>query len=658
MLFCICFNSIAYANEITQMLEIAPQYLHLSEIVNDDLIIARSHDKDELISPSYNRTIFVADTILAYNNGIIATKQNNTVVILDINGNVKFQVVAKTVNQIVDNKIVIVDESNNYYLYNCNGDDLLNDKYNSIICGNSNNVLLKTNNEWILFDINNKNTLLNIKDIGHTTSTHIVCSLDGDSYGVIDYTGKTIAPFNHQTIQLKKDYIYGTKTLNNKKISVCYDLEGKTIYEEENAICSEVSSGLYGVVSDNLCCYKNLNGEITLDLSNLKLDDRYKITYLGGFYDDFARIGINDGYTYINHFGEIVTDNFYAGAYNFAKGYALVYNELYSSSLEYIGKQWYIIDKQFLAKPIKWEIIVDFKNDENCTDFSNNYVRTYDRETWLVGYMYLAELENTNHEPIYNLCYYSNGGNGVMNKMILKDGEFIDIPKCNFVYNNHTFRHWTDGENIYYPGDEFIMPAHDVTLTAVWKEKPKKVTINTINYSNNKKEVKLPYTDLENHWSKEYVELIHEHKLVDGVTETEFEPDKPMTREVFVTALARLSGVKENCIDWAIEIELLKGYGNDDYGLDDTVTREQMAVFFERYLNIAEVDIDSMKTVERSEFADDETISDWAKESVYTMQEITLIKGKNGNKYDPLGLATRAEGTTVLYNLIKAIENK
>lgn len=259
----------------------------------------------------------------------------------------------------------------------------------------------------------------------------------------------------------------------------------------------------------------------------------------------------------------------------------------------------------------------------------------------------------------YTITFDSNGGVGTMDSMLWYYDLFLSMPECEFEKEGHTFVCWTDGTNNYYAGDgAFIMPAHDVTLTAVWKKKSASSSTSSTDApviipTPEKPPVKAsPYNDIFNHWGRDQIEVITTKGLVDGITATEFKPDAPMTREMFVIALAKLSGVTSDYTNWAIDIGLLKGYGNGNYGLKDTITREQMAVFFERYMTLAKIDMESLKTVANTTFADDSSIADWSKSSVYTMQAMKLIQGKNNNIFDPQGLTTRAEAATVLYNLI------
>lgn len=166
-----------------------------------------------------------------------------------------------------------------------------------------------------------------------------------------------------------------------------------------------------------------------------------------------------------------------------------------------------------------------------------------------------------------------------------------------------------------------------------------------------------PYKDISGHWAEDIIKFIDELGLIDGITATQFQPNEPMTREMFVTAVARLAGVESDYVSWAINNGILLGYGNGEYGLTDTVTREQMAVFFLRYFEKMGINTAELRVKDAYTFADNENISDWAAGAVYEIQMIGLIQGKENNLFDPQGTATRAEAATVLYNLIQTIMN-
>ena len=288
----------------------------------------------------------------------------------------------------------------------------------------------------------------------------------------------------------------------------------------------------------------------------------------------------------------------------------------------------------------------------------------------------------------YNIIFKSNDeSNSVIESIDIYAGNPVEMPDSLFTREGYTFSHWTDGTANYNPGDTFIMPDHDVTMTAVWKkntpvEDDKPETDNSkpsfnwfpiINQvQNNKPEPEkenitttspepdtyiCPYKDISGHWAEDIIKFIDELGLIDGITATEFQPNEPMTREMFVTAVARLAGVESDYVSWAINNGILLGYGNGEYGLTDTVTREQMAVFFLRFFEKMGIDTAELRVKDAYTFVDDESISDWAAGAVYEIQMIGLIQGKENNLFDPQGTATRAEAATVLYNLIQTIMN-
>lgn len=238
--------------------------------------------------------------------------------------------------------------------------------------------------------------------------------------------------------------------------------------------------------------------------------------------------------------------------------------------------------------------------------------------------------------------------------------EFINIPKCSYKRDGYVFSHWTDGSENFIPGQEYHVQG-SIIMNAVWDNdttiqpsvpnEPTTPSKPSASYTS-------PYTDISNHWANDIIQYIDKLGLIDHATSTTFAPDKPMTREVFVTAMARLAGVESDYINWAIEFGLLKGYGDGEYGLNDTITREQMAVFFLRFLELTDVDYEACKTVANYKFTDDAQIADWAKDAVYEMQALDLIHGKGNGIFDPKGLTTRAEGATVLYNMCKTVLKK
>ena len=455
-----------------------------------------------------------------------------------------------------------------------------------------------------------------------------------------------------------------------------YDNKGNKVIAFEADILDYVS----GVIDNTIWVnntYYCLDGNTILTLPKGAVGDIFKDNYAVVRY--YPQIG---GETYINKNGVIATNKSWDKAYTFSDGYALVMNYVYDDAKNVAEKQWYIINTDFeIVKTLQYDIYIDNSISTSC-DFSDGYIRTIDSKTGKMGFMYLKDIA-VYEKDTYALKYNSNGGDGtILDIDDIPVDSTIELPYSSFTRSGYTFSHWTDGTNNYNPGDTFIMPDHDVTMTAVWKknapveddkpetdnDKPSFNWFPIINQIQNKKsetekdnttvspepdKYVCSYKDISVHWAEDIIQFIDELGLIDGITSTQFQPNEPMSREMFVTAVARLAGVESDYVSWAINNGILLGYGNGEYGLTDTVTREQMAVFFLRYFEKMGIDVDDFRITASYTFADDENISDWASGAVYEIQSLGLIKGKGNNIFDPQGTTTRAEAATVLYNLIR-----
>ncbi|MEW9124042.1 MAG: S-layer homology domain-containing protein, partial [Thermotaleaceae bacterium] len=177
------------------------------------------------------------------------------------------------------------------------------------------------------------------------------------------------------------------------------------------------------------------------------------------------------------------------------------------------------------------------------------------------------------------------------------------------------------------------------------------------------------FTDIESHWAKENIEFVISRGLFSGTSATTFSPNTAMTRGMFVTVLGKLantdvSGYKQSSfndvtsnayymgyIEWASQNSISKGIGNGAFAPDQSITREQMAVIMQNYAKI--MDFTMPKVHGENTFADNAKISAYAKDAVKQMQMADVIGGKNDNLFDPQGIATRAEVSTVLRRLME-----
>ena len=86
------------------------------------------------------------------------------------------------------------------------------------------------------------------------------------------------------------------------------------------------------------------------------------------------------------------------------------------------------------------------------------------------------------------------------------------------------------------------------------------------------------------------------------------------------------------------------------------ISREQMAVMLLNYIKAMNIDL--AKLNEENQFADTDEMSTWAKEAVKAIQMSGILSGKPDNKFDPKGIATRAEVSSMLRKFIELTEQE
>ena len=179
------------------------------------------------------------------------------------------------------------------------------------------------------------------------------------------------------------------------------------------------------------------------------------------------------------------------------------------------------------------------------------------------------------------------------------------------------------------------------------------------------------FTDIQNHWAADNILFVASRGLLSGTSDTTFSPNTGMTRGMFVTALGRLAGINPDSyktgkftdvkadayyapyVNWAAQNGIVEGVTATTFAPDTNINREQMAVIMANYAK--KLGYDLPKTLQAVTFADNAQISSWAKNAVRTMQQAGILSGKNGNKFDPKGTATRAEVATVLRRFVEIV---
>ncbi len=172
-------------------------------------------------------------------------------------------------------------------------------------------------------------------------------------------------------------------------------------------------------------------------------------------------------------------------------------------------------------------------------------------------------------------------------------------------------------------------------------------------------------------WYEEAAGYCYENGLISGTGSGKFSPNMNLSRGMLATILWRNEGspiaeqssfidVKagsyyETAIGWAAEAGIADGYGNNRFGPDDDIERQQLATMLYRY---AEYKGENVAVASNTPFADDGFISKYAKTPVAWARENGIIAGKGNNRFDPTGKATRGEAATMVYRYLRMERDK
>ncbi len=163
----------------------------------------------------------------------------------------------------------------------------------------------------------------------------------------------------------------------------------------------------------------------------------------------------------------------------------------------------------------------------------------------------------------------------------------------------------------------------------------------------------LPFTDVaEGDWFYDYVEYVYENGLMDGTSDTTFEPNANMTRAMVWAILARIDGetvTGANWVETAREWAMASGV-SDGTDADGYVTREQLATMLWRYAG------EPASDYSLSAFTDADSVSDYAATAMAWAVEHGIITGVTDTTLVPQGTATRAQCAAMLMRFVENVK--
>lgn len=172
------------------------------------------------------------------------------------------------------------------------------------------------------------------------------------------------------------------------------------------------------------------------------------------------------------------------------------------------------------------------------------------------------------------------------------------------------------------------------------------------------------FKDSIGHWAESYIQFLYQMEIVNGTSESTFNPNGQVTRGQLAGMIFRASGLDVNeeyegpasysdIQDFwgAREVAILEAYGlidifeGDKFEPNKPVTREEMAYVTANLLLALGLDPEAVGT--NNTFKDKAQMREETIDAIGLLQQLELIGGENGN-FNPTGNLTRAQFSKII----------
>ncbi|GFZ79025.1 hypothetical protein GCM10008018_25740 [Paenibacillus marchantiophytorum] len=180
---------------------------------------------------------------------------------------------------------------------------------------------------------------------------------------------------------------------------------------------------------------------------------------------------------------------------------------------------------------------------------------------------------------------------------------------------------------------------------------------------------KKTFDDMAGHWAQQDVEQLASKLIIAGTSDYMYTPDMQVTRAQFAALLVRGLGLSAEAglnafadvaatewyaseVNTAAKYGLVQGVGEGKFNPDAQITREQMVVMMMKAIALVQGDKKS-EAARNVSFADQNRISDYAREAIAEAAAKGLIQGKTETEFAPQYVATRAEAAVIIKRVLQ-----
>lgn len=172
----------------------------------------------------------------------------------------------------------------------------------------------------------------------------------------------------------------------------------------------------------------------------------------------------------------------------------------------------------------------------------------------------------------------------------------------------------------------------------------------------------MPFEDLNSvPWAYSAISNLYTQRIISGVSEEKFMPDKNVKREEFATMLVQAMGLSvtgvgkqfkdvvagswyEGYVKTACSNNIVSGMPNNMFGVGYDISRQDMAVMV---MN-AMVSNGYFPSGSELKFEDADLVAGYAKTAVAELAKLGIVSGVDETHFAPTGVATRAQAAVII----------
>ena len=174
------------------------------------------------------------------------------------------------------------------------------------------------------------------------------------------------------------------------------------------------------------------------------------------------------------------------------------------------------------------------------------------------------------------------------------------------------------------------------------------------------------FQDLDSvEWARTAINGLAMRGMISGRDQYTFDPNANITRaeycQILMGAINALNAKGEstfadvpstawyyNAVSVASQLGIVSGYGDGNFGPNDLITRQDMALMTYKTAKIMNKSLEPVNA--EITFEDSHEISDYAFEAVMTLQKAGIINGMTETTFEPHSNATRAQSAKVIFD--------